>query len=95
MARPEAVVKVGGSLGARPRTLRRLMSTLAVLARRHPLVVVPGGGPFADQVRRADRRFGLGDSPAHWMAILAMDQYAHLLASLPNGAVIARGSPSA
>ncbi len=94
MARPAAVVKVGGSLGARPRTLRRLMSTLAALARRHALVVVPGGGPFADQVRRADRRFALGDSPAHWMAILAMDQYAYLLASLPKGAVIARGPAS-
>ena len=80
------VVKVGGSLSARPPALRRLMETLARLARRETLVIVPGGGPFADEVRRADRRFSLGESPAHWMAILAMDQYAYLLATLADAA---------
>ena len=59
-------------------------------ARRHRLVVVPGGGSFADEVRRADRRFALGDSAAHWMAILAMDQYAYLLAQLAPGAALVR-----
>src|SRR5262245_49733914 len=58
------------------------MSVLATAARQHTLVVVPGGGPFADAVRRADRRFHLDDSSSHWMAILAMDQYAYLLAAL-------------
>ena len=70
--------------------LRRLMETLAGVGRRHWLVVVPGGGSFADEVRRADRRFVLGDSAAHWMAILAMDQYGHLLARLAPGAALAR-----
>jgi aspartokinase-like uncharacterized kinase len=87
---PEWVVKVGGSLGARPAHLRRLMDTLAATARRHWIVVVPGGGSFADAVRRADRRFRLGDSSAHWMAILAMDQYGHLLADLAPGARLVR-----
>ena len=88
---PEWVVKVGGSHGARPSHLRRLMASLAGAARRHPLVVVPGGGSFADAVRDADRRFGLGDSAAHWMAILGMDQYGHLLAELaPGAALVAR-----
>ncbi len=84
------MIKVGGSLGARPAQLRRLMETLAAAARRHWLVVVPGGGSFADEVRRADRRFALGDSAAHWMAILAMDQYAYLLARLAPGAALVR-----
>jgi aspartokinase-like uncharacterized kinase len=84
------VIKVGGSLGAHPARLRRLMEALAGAARRHWLVVVPGGGSFADEVRRADRRFRLGDSAAHWMAILAMDQYGHLLAELAPGAVLVR-----
>lgn len=66
------------------------MESLAGVARRHWLIVVPGGGIFADEVRRADRRFALGDSAAHWMAILAMDQYGHLLARLAPGAVLAR-----
>jgi len=84
------VVKIGGSLSERPPALRRLMRTLAVLARGETLVIVPGGGPFADEVRRADRRFALGDSPAHWMAILAMDQYAYLLATLARRATLVR-----
>jgi len=90
MTRPEAVVKVGGSLSRRPATLRRLMSVLRTAARSRLLLVVPGGGPFADAVRRADRRFRLDDSSSHWMAILAMDQYAHLLAALSPGTRIVR-----
>jgi 5-(aminomethyl)-3-furanmethanol phosphate kinase len=87
---PDWVIKVGGSLGARPAALRRLMATLGRAARRRRLLVVPGGGSFADEIRRADRRFGLGDSAAHWMAILAMDQYGHLLARLTPGAALVR-----
>ncbi len=66
------------------------MEALGRQARRRFLVVVPGGGAFADEVRRADRRFALGDSAAHWMAILAMDQYGHLLADLAPGAAVTR-----
>jgi probable H4MPT-linked C1 transfer pathway protein len=87
---PDWVVKVGGSFGARPAQLRRLMETLAGAARRHWLVVVPGGGPFADEVRRVDRRFRLSDSAAHWMAILAMDQYGYLLQQLAPGSALVR-----
>lgn len=91
MRRPEAVIKVGGSLSRRPGALRRLMAALAVAARGRTLVVVPGGGPFAEAVRRADRHFAPGDSPSHWMATLAMDQYAVLLASLAAEAALVRG----
>jgi aspartokinase-like uncharacterized kinase len=89
--RPDAVLKVGGSLSRRPAALRRLMSVLAMAARRRTLLVVPGGGPFADAVRRADRRFRLDASSSHWMAILAMDQYAYLLAALAPGARMVAG----
>ena len=92
MTRPEWVLKVGGSLSHRPSTLRRLMVVLGALGRTRTLVVVPGGGPFADAVRRADRRFRLDDTAAHWMAILAMDQYAYLLAQLAPAAACVRGS---
>jgi len=43
-------------------------------------VVIPGGGPFADGVRAYEREHGLSATAAHWMAILAMDQYAYVLA---------------
>jgi 5-(aminomethyl)-3-furanmethanol phosphate kinase len=82
----DAILRIGGSLYEQPAALRAALRAYAALARRHRLLVVPGGGPFADQVRTADHSFGLSDSTAHWMAILAMDQYAHLLADLAPGA---------
>ena len=44
-----------------------------------------GGGPFADQVRRFDAAHGLSPTAAHWMAILAMDQYAWVVAGAVPG----------
>jgi 5-(aminomethyl)-3-furanmethanol phosphate kinase len=84
----ETVVKVGGGALAHPTALDAALGTIAKSARAHRLVIVPGGGPFADAVREADRRLGLSASPAHWMATLAMDQYAHLLASRRQDATL-------
>ena len=56
--------------------------------RAHRIVVVPGGGPFADAVRDFDRSLGLSPHTAHWMALLAMDQYGHVLADRIPGAVL-------
>lgn len=86
--RPVSVVKLGGALLAWPDVLAAATSRLAALAVGEPLVVVPGGGVFADAVRAVDRRLVVGDSTAHWMAILAMDQYAHLLAARMPGAAL-------
>ena len=47
----EVVLKVGGSL-SRGDSLPTLCRRLAKLGRWHRLLVVPGGGPFADTVRR-------------------------------------------
>ena len=79
-----AVVKVGGSLSGGD-GLAALGGRLGELGRRYPLLVVPGGGPFAEAVRSQDRKFGLRDETAHWMAILGMDQYGWLLADLIPG----------
>jgi 5-(aminomethyl)-3-furanmethanol phosphate kinase len=90
LVRPDAVLKVGGSLWRRPSRIRRLMVTLVTLAPPRTLVVVPGGGTFADQVRRTDHRFALDPSSSHWMAILAMDQSAYLLRHLAPRACLIR-----
>jgi aspartokinase-like uncharacterized kinase len=83
------VIKVGGSLAADPPVLREVGIVLARLAHRIPLVIIPGGGPFADTVRVIDEGYSLPSSSAHWMAILGMDQYAHLLAAvIPGGTVV-------
>jgi aspartokinase-like uncharacterized kinase len=90
----DAVVKVGGRLG-REDGLRALCVQLAALGRRHRLLVVPGGGVFADAVRECDARFGLAPDAAHWMAILAMDQYGHLLGGLIPGSKLVRSMTGA
>lgn len=71
------VVKVGGSHALDP-SLRLWMEALA--SSRHPLLVVPGGGPFADAVREAQQPMGFSDRAGHRMAILAMAQFAEALA---------------
>ena len=82
------MVKVGGGLCATPGALDVVGRALAEAGRRHRLLVVPGGGPFADAVRAFDRREGLSADAAHWMAILAMDQYAYVLVERIPGAVL-------
>jgi 5-(aminomethyl)-3-furanmethanol phosphate kinase len=82
------VVKVGGGLAreAGDGALRDLCARIGAAGTRHPLLVVPGGGGFADAVRVHDRRFGLRPHSAHRMAILAMDQFGWALADLIPGA---------
>ncbi|HEX5107647.1 MAG TPA: hydantoinase/oxoprolinase family protein [Vicinamibacterales bacterium] len=77
----ELVVKLGGSLLEDLTAFASVLATLASELPHQRAVIVPGGGPFADAVRKVDEEMGLGDDEAHWMAILAMDQYAQLIAS--------------
>jgi dihydroneopterin aldolase len=71
-----AIIKLGGST-ASASEMDVWISALAGSAL--PLVIVPGGGPFADQVREAQERMGFSDAAAHAMAILAMDQFGHVI----------------
>lgn len=90
----DAVIKIGGSL-AQSQSLPRLMETISQLAQRHRLVVLPGGGPFADLVRDQCRLRALTDVAAHWMAISAMDQFGYLLADLCENTQTVRDFSSA
>ncbi len=66
------VIKIGGSLE------EHIDPILSVL--RHsscPCLIVPGGGRFADMIRRT----GVEGEHAHWMAIAAMEQFGWLIAS--------------
>ena len=82
------VVKVGGGLLAVPGALESVVAAVGALVRRWRVVVVPGGGPLADAVRELDLTLHLSDDTAHWMAMLAMDQYGHLLAERIERAVL-------
>src|SRR4249919_3583175 len=84
------VVKFGGGVLAHREHFDAALASIGAAARHRTLLVVPGGGPFADAVREVDRRFDLGDEAAHWMAVLAMDQYAYVVATrLAGGAIVA------
>jgi aspartokinase-like uncharacterized kinase len=67
------VLKIGGSLLEVGRDLVRYL-----LAQELDVLIVPGGGPFANVVRQYSR--SLSNDAAHWMAVLAMEQYAFYLA---------------
>jgi aspartokinase-like uncharacterized kinase len=73
------VVKVGGSF-ARYSGLGEVLRALEQGAGQ--VVVVPGGGPFADTVRREQPRIRYDDNTAHRMALLAMAAFGTALASL-------------
>lgn len=74
------VLKLGGSLLGAP----ELQFWLDMLASQSEgrVVVVPGGGVFADAVREAQRVAGFDDVTAHHAALLAMDQYGLVLKAL-------------
>jgi aspartokinase-like uncharacterized kinase len=88
MAVIDVVVKVGGGLLAHRGALDTALAAVRAAAQTRTLFVVPGGGPFANAVRLVDRRLRLTDDAAHWMAILAMDLYAHLIADRLTDAVL-------
>ena len=75
------VVKLGGSLLTHP-FLPLWLNQLSELSKDQRIIVVPGGGPFADEVRQIQEKYSITDSAAHHMAILAMSQFGILLTSL-------------
>ena len=91
---PDAVLKIGGSL-SRGKGLPALCLEISRLGKIHPLLVVPGGGRFADQVRNAYRQYHLSETAAHHMALLAMDQYGYVLNSLIADSCLTSDLPSA
>lgn len=68
------VLKIGGSLIA---VAIDLIAHL--IEAQADILIVPGGGPFAQTVRRYGGR--VDETTAHWMAILATNQYGLYLAS--------------
>lgn len=81
------VVKLGGSLLAAASLPACLQRAIALPGR---LVIVTGGGVFADVVRSQQLHWQFGNLAAHRMAILAMQQMAMLCHSLQPGLVLCR-----
>ena len=74
------VVKIGGSLLGTPE-LERWLEIFVKYSDGH-IVIVPGGGIFADAVREAQKLTKISDACAHKLAVLAMDQFGLLLANM-------------
>ena len=74
------VVKLGGSLNADP-VLPQWLDVLTQLGGGR-VVLVCGGGSFADAVRAHQAQWRYSDLAAHNMALLAMAQTAHFLHAL-------------
>lgn len=86
------VVKLGGSLGRDP-LLPRWLELLAELGGGR-VIVVPGGGAFADQAREAQAWWQVDDLAAHNMAVLGMAQMASLMHALCPALPLAQGEPA-
>jgi len=76
------IVKVGGSL------FHHVSDLVPILIEsKRPLLLIPGGGPFADIVRQCE----VDNDSAHWMAVSAMEQFGWFVAShgFPVATIIA------
>jgi aspartokinase-like uncharacterized kinase len=71
------IVKLGGSLGRDP-VLKEWLDTLVALGSGR-VVIVPGGGGFAEEVRDQQELWRFDDLAAHNMAVLAMAQMAMMM----------------
>ncbi|CAG9269602.1 aspartate kinase [Paraburkholderia unamae] len=81
------VVKIGGSLSHEP-MLRQWLTELCEVGGGR-IVIVPGGGDFADRVRQYQSEWRFDDLAAHNMCLLAMAQYALLMQGLLPELVLA------
>ena len=74
------VVKIGGSLLGSPELEKWL--EIFVKYSDGNIILVPGGGIFANAVREAQKLTKISDACAHKIAVLAMDQFGLVLANL-------------
>jgi len=72
------VIKIGGSLFDIAGEIIR-----DIVTSEHRVIVVPGGGPFADLTAACS----VGDDESHWMAIAGMEQFGWYLSSFGIPAV--------
>jgi len=75
------VIKLGGSLMA-ANTLLDCLNRIEQQYQGQAVVIVAGGGAFAEQVRIAQQIWQFDDYTAHAMALLAMQQTAWLVKGL-------------
>ncbi|GBE55775.1 MAG TPA: hypothetical protein ENH28_04010 [Euryarchaeota archaeon] len=78
------VIKIGGSLIDRAEEILKILKNEKVL-------IIPGGGVFADAVRDVYKNYNVGEREAHFMAIMAMNIFGIYLEG--KGEISAREEP--
>jgi aspartokinase-like uncharacterized kinase len=71
-----AVFKIGGKILENSNNIKSTFSQLTQLYEENILqkiIIIPGGGSFANFVRRLDEDIQIGDDLAHWFAIYSMN----------------------
>jgi len=72
----EAIFKIGGKILENSNNIKSTFSQLIQLYEKkilQKIIIIPGGGSFANFVRRVDKDLEIGDDLAHWMAIYSMN----------------------
>ena len=72
----EALFKIGGKILENSNSIKSTFSQLTQLYEEQILqkiIVIPGGGSFANFVRSLDEVLQIGDDLAHWIAIYSMN----------------------
>lgn len=75
------VIKIGGSL-MRSTTLPHWLARIETLSKDTNIIIVPGGGEFADSIQNLQHELHYDDITAHKMALLSMCQFGQLLVGL-------------
>lgn len=86
------VIKLGGSLLSDRDSLVQCLETIEKCQKK--VVIVPGGGIFADQVRASQKQWQFNDAIAHEMALLAMKQVALLFKGIKHSLLLVENIPS-
>ncbi|MFX1260348.1 MAG: hypothetical protein ACFFAN_21060 [Promethearchaeota archaeon] len=77
MTRTSIIVKIGGKILENSEDLKATLTQFKELLsqkRIQKIIIIPGGGSYANFVRKLDLKLNVEDDLVHWMAILAMDQ---------------------
>jgi aspartokinase-like uncharacterized kinase len=71
-----AIFKIGGKILENRNYLNSTISQLTSIYEKNlisKIILIAGGGSYANLIRKLDRKFELGDDLSHWMAIYTMD----------------------
>jgi aspartokinase-like uncharacterized kinase len=77
-----AIFKIGGGIIENDSYIKSTISQLNHLYREHvfqKIILISGGGSYANFIRYLDKSLNLGDDISHWMAIHAMNYNGKLL----------------